>query len=101
LEQLADAYGVAHSFDTVADAIIAQTQITAGKNERDAVIALVRYLVLNERVLTTLEQADVLTGPDRAEMTRIVAPFPGLKMPADSLVSIVLANVASILQSRR
>ena len=98
LKELADAYGTDATPDSVADAIIARTQISAGANERDPLIYLVALLTRDEGTIRTLKEAGTLTNALVSEMTSGVERFSP-EMPPDAFVNIAIGDVRSVLQA--
>lgn len=96
LERLAAAYGVPATLNAVADAIIDRTQITDAENERPAVLEVVAIVILGD-TLTTVRDGTLSDGR-LAEMARAVEPYSPA-MAAESLVTIVLTDVWTALQS--
>jgi hypothetical protein len=92
LRRLADAYGCGPTLDAVADAIIGQTQISSGANERGPVLEVVSLVVRDDTTLNALSSTGDIPAGLAAEMEETVAPH-GPAMPPATLVELVLGNV--------
>lgn len=69
IEVLANAYGVAVSVDAIADAIISDSELSAGVPERDALIAVVIELVGSEGAIEAIRTGAALPQGTLPAMT--------------------------------
>ena len=98
LERVAYAYDVVPSDDSVAQAIINRTKMTASANDRQAVIALVDLIVGSADTFAALETGESLPDAVWKQMQTTVAECsPPLVIPAWSLIDIVLSDLRFVL----
>jgi hypothetical protein len=96
LHDLANAYGVHPTLESVADAIINRTAVTGAVNERKPVFEVVGFIVRDEGTLSALASGNAIPSDLHDEMVTAVATH-GPAMPPNVLVDLVLADVRVVL----
>lgn len=99
LERLAGFYDASPTLDAVADAIIRDTVLTVGQNERDAVMGVLAVVVNRDEVVPALEHGDPLMADAVDEMARAVERHNiPVTMPPGTFVEVVVADLRKRLR---
>jgi hypothetical protein len=100
LRELANAYGVPSTLDSVADGIVARTSISGAANERESVFEVVGFIDRDEGTITALKSDESISKGLYDEMVEAVGRH-GPAMRSQKLVDLVLTVVRVVVREPR